>query len=216
VRRIMAVRRHEGRRGRPLDVLVEWEGEDADGISGRNPGSALHISRKTYVMRRGSSKASCLGRAGRRCPVGGRRGETRRDKDRRERESACNGAHDYESGREAGALQRANPAALEPQPRVDWWLSSVSTPELLNTVRALYAWGRPPRHVYAASWRCLTYLLTGNWVTQRESYGGNAGPLGSPQVSFRERGPPPLEFGGPYTLHVCEHAVSSTTCWARR
>ena len=31
VRGIMAVRRHEGRRGRPLDVLVEWEGEDADG-----------------------------------------------------------------------------------------------------------------------------------------------------------------------------------------
>ena len=27
----MAVRRHEGRRGRPLDVLVEWEGEDSDG-----------------------------------------------------------------------------------------------------------------------------------------------------------------------------------------
>ena len=25
------VRRHEGRRGRPLDVLVEWEGEDSDG-----------------------------------------------------------------------------------------------------------------------------------------------------------------------------------------
>ena len=31
VRRIVAVRRHEGRRGRPLDVLVEWEGEDSDG-----------------------------------------------------------------------------------------------------------------------------------------------------------------------------------------
>ncbi len=31
VRRIMAVRRHEGRRGRPLDVLVEWEGEDSEG-----------------------------------------------------------------------------------------------------------------------------------------------------------------------------------------
>ena len=31
VRNIMAVRRHEGRRGRPLDVLVEWEGEDSDG-----------------------------------------------------------------------------------------------------------------------------------------------------------------------------------------
>ena len=31
VRRIMAVRRHEGRRGRSLDVLVEWEGEDSDG-----------------------------------------------------------------------------------------------------------------------------------------------------------------------------------------
>ena len=31
VRRVMAVRRHEGRRGRPLDVLVEWEGEDSDG-----------------------------------------------------------------------------------------------------------------------------------------------------------------------------------------
>jgi len=27
----MAVRRHDGRRGRPLDVLVEWEGEDSDG-----------------------------------------------------------------------------------------------------------------------------------------------------------------------------------------
>ena len=31
VRGIMAVRRHEGRRGRPLDVLVEWEGEDSNG-----------------------------------------------------------------------------------------------------------------------------------------------------------------------------------------
>ena len=31
VRAIRAVRRHEGRRGRPLDVLVEWEGEDSDG-----------------------------------------------------------------------------------------------------------------------------------------------------------------------------------------
>jgi hypothetical protein len=31
VRRIMAVRRHKERRGRPLDVLVEWEGEDSDG-----------------------------------------------------------------------------------------------------------------------------------------------------------------------------------------
>jgi hypothetical protein len=30
-----------------------------------------------------------------------------------------------------------------------------------NTVHALYAWGRPPRHVCAACWRCLlTYLLT--------------------------------------------------------
>jgi hypothetical protein len=28
VRSIRAVRRHEGRRGRPLDVLVEWEGEE--------------------------------------------------------------------------------------------------------------------------------------------------------------------------------------------
>ena len=31
VRGIRAVRRLEGRRGRPLDVLVEWEGEDSDG-----------------------------------------------------------------------------------------------------------------------------------------------------------------------------------------
>lgn len=31
VRSIRAVRRHESRRGRPLDVLVEWEGEDSDG-----------------------------------------------------------------------------------------------------------------------------------------------------------------------------------------
>jgi ribonuclease HI len=31
VRRIVAVRRLEGRRGRPLDVLVEWEGADSDG-----------------------------------------------------------------------------------------------------------------------------------------------------------------------------------------
>ena len=36
VRGIRAVRRHEGRRGRPLDVLVEWEGEDSNGrISGK-------------------------------------------------------------------------------------------------------------------------------------------------------------------------------------
>ena len=31
VRGIRAVRRREGQRGRPLDVLVEWEGEDSDG-----------------------------------------------------------------------------------------------------------------------------------------------------------------------------------------
>ena len=31
MRGIKSVRRHEGRRGRPLDVLVEWEGEDSDG-----------------------------------------------------------------------------------------------------------------------------------------------------------------------------------------
>ena len=42
VRGIRAVRRHEGRRGRPLDVLVEWEGEDSDGeapamVRGRQP-----------------------------------------------------------------------------------------------------------------------------------------------------------------------------------
>ena len=30
VRSIRAVRRHEGRRGRLLDVLVEWEGENSD------------------------------------------------------------------------------------------------------------------------------------------------------------------------------------------
>jgi hypothetical protein len=38
---------------------------------------------------------------------------------------------------------------------------NVCNRELLNTVHASYAWGRPPRHVYAACWRCLlTYLLT--------------------------------------------------------
>ena len=31
MRGIRAVRRHEGRRGRPLDVLVEWEGKDSEG-----------------------------------------------------------------------------------------------------------------------------------------------------------------------------------------
>jgi hypothetical protein len=103
-------------------------------ISGRNPGSALPISRRTYVTRRDSSKASCLGRAVRtRRPAGGRRGETRRDRGRRERESACNGALGYEIGRE-GHL--CDPAALEPQPWADWWLSSASTPALLNTVHA--------------------------------------------------------------------------------
>jgi hypothetical protein len=86
------------------------------GISGRNLGSASHISRRTYAMRRDSSKASCLGRAVRRRLVGGRRGETRCDRGRRERARACNGARGYEIGRE-GHL--CNPAALEPQPWVD-------------------------------------------------------------------------------------------------
>ena len=34
VRGIRAVRRHEGRRGRPLDVLVEWEGETGRSVGG--------------------------------------------------------------------------------------------------------------------------------------------------------------------------------------
>ena len=95
-----------------------WNGKvrTPTGIFGRNLGSVSHISRRTYATRRESSKASCLGRAVRRRPVGGPRGETRCGRDRRERESACNGAHDYEIGRE-GRLR--NPAALEPQPRVD-------------------------------------------------------------------------------------------------
>ena len=73
------------------------------------------FSQRTYVTRRESSKTSCLGRAVRRRLVGEPPSETRRDRDRRERGSACNGAHDYEIGRE-GRLR--NPAALEPQPRV--------------------------------------------------------------------------------------------------
>ena len=38
VRGIMAVRRHEGRRGRPLDVLVEWKARTRRGTFGKSRG----------------------------------------------------------------------------------------------------------------------------------------------------------------------------------
>ncbi len=44
-----------------------------------------------------------------------------------------------------------------------------------NTVHALYAWGRPPCHVYAASWRCLlTYADRGSGYTGPYGLGGEA------------------------------------------
>ena len=67
VRRIMAVRRLEGRRGRPLDVLVEWEGEDSDGdLWEESWVSVTCLSRRIYARKRESSKANYLARAGRR------------------------------------------------------------------------------------------------------------------------------------------------------
>jgi hypothetical protein len=84
--------------------------------SGKNPGSVSHISRRIYVTKRGSSRASFSGHAARKRLVDGPPSEPRRDRDRRERERPCSGARVYEIGRE-GRLR--NPAALEPQPRVD-------------------------------------------------------------------------------------------------
>ena len=106
--------------GRPLDVLVECEGEDSDGdlwdVGGILGQRYISLEGPTRT-RLESSKTSCLGRAVRGRPVGGRRGETRRDRGRRERERAhARGALGYEIGRE-GHL--CNPAALEPQPWVD-------------------------------------------------------------------------------------------------
>jgi hypothetical protein len=90
-----------------------WNGKAKTlmGISGRNLGSASHISRRTYAMKRESSKASCLGRAVRRRLVGGPCGETRRDSDRgrRERRSSCNGAHEGLRDRARGALHSVTP-----------------------------------------------------------------------------------------------------------
>ena len=55
VRSIRAVRRHEGRRGRLLDVLVEWEGENSDADlldrTWRINGSAGHVA---YIVTIGS------------------------------------------------------------------------------------------------------------------------------------------------------------------
>jgi len=92
---------------------------------------------------------------------------TRRDRDRtqeRERGSSCNGELTITRSGERGAC-------VTPQ------LSSRNrgltdgfhqfTLVLLNTVHALYAWGRPPRHVCAACWRCLlTYLLGTDLLTR--------------------------------------------------
>ena len=113
----MAVRRHEGRRGRPLDVLVEWEGEDSDGeLWEESWVNITHLSGRTCAKRRGSSRASILVRVGRRLLAGEPRGATRCVRDRREKGATTNGARDYEIGRE-GRLR--NPAALEPQPGAD-------------------------------------------------------------------------------------------------
>ena len=75
-------RRHEGRRGRPLDVLVEWEGEDSDGgdlwvTFGRNPGSASPTFQRTYAKKREGSRASFLAPEGRGPLAGEPSGETR-------------------------------------------------------------------------------------------------------------------------------------------
>ena len=89
VRGIRAVRRLEGRRGRPLDVLVEWEGEDSDeDLYGRSHGSASRSSRRTYEQRRGNwrgiSSVRALDRLRAITPTGVRRRHS--GKRRRERE----------------------------------------------------------------------------------------------------------------------------------
>ena len=100
-RRIMAVRRHDGRGGRPLDVLVEWEGEDSDGdLWDESWVSVTYLSRRTYARKRESSKASYLAHAGRGLLAGEPRGEMRRDRDRREKGTHNSVARDYEIGRE--------------------------------------------------------------------------------------------------------------------
>ena len=57
-----------------------------------------------------------------------------------------------------------------------------------NTVHALYAWGRPPCHVYAASWRCLlTYLLTSAPSRRTFTHGPNKRPVKSQNIIPQSR-----------------------------
>ena len=113
----MAVRRHEGRRGRPLDVLVEWEGEDSDGeLWEESWVNITHLSKDLREEARKLESEPFLVRVGRRLLAGEPRGATRCVRDRREKGATTNGARDYEIGRE-GRLR--NPAALEPQPGAD-------------------------------------------------------------------------------------------------
>jgi len=87
VRRIMAVRRHEGRRGRPLDVLVEWEGEDSDGDLCGSEESWVSVTYLSKDLRDEARKleSELFGTRGGQAPlVGGPPDETRRDRDRRE------------------------------------------------------------------------------------------------------------------------------------
>ena len=92
VRGIRAVRRLEGRRGRPLDVLVEWEGEDSDGDLWEKSWVSVTELTRTYEQRRGNwrwiSSVRALDRLRAIAPTGVRR----RRSDKRERGARSSGA----------------------------------------------------------------------------------------------------------------------------
>ena len=121
VRRIMAVRRLEGRRGRPLDVLVEWEGEDSDGDLGEEFWvSVAFLSKDLREEARQLANRSYLvqgQRQQRRLKVGEPHGGKPLGRDRREKGTHNNGGHGYEIGRERECT--TYPAALEPQTGAD-------------------------------------------------------------------------------------------------
>jgi hypothetical protein len=129
VRSIRAVRRHEGRRGRLLDVLVEWEGENSDADlldrTWRINGSAGHVA---YIVTIGSylsadlradarkSEAEGLYLGPRPVPAASRSRRSRRAERRTRRGERNPTAHSGEREREArGGL----PARLrDPQHRI--------------------------------------------------------------------------------------------------
>ena len=100
----MAVRRLEGRRGRPLDVLVEWEGEDSDGdLWEESWVSVAFLSKDLREEARQLANRSYLvqgQRQQRRLKVGEPHGGKPLGRDRREKGTHNNGGHGYEIGRE--------------------------------------------------------------------------------------------------------------------